>query len=471
MMIPENVVGFNEIERQARRIAFEYGRGMMAAALEEWDTAIRKGRDRARYVNRGRKATVIKTTLGEVEYTRTLYDVHEDGARTGRVFLLDEAMGTGGDGHYSEMLRDLIVGSCCDGAYRGAARAVSGMTGRTISHTAAWNVVQTVGGRLDARELRAAALAAESKGVGTLETAVLFEEQDGIHLHLQGKDRKKHGRGKEMKVAIAYDGAVRKGEDRYELTNKVACANFGGVEEFMRRKEGAIAGVYNVDEIAMRFLNGDGAPWIRRSGTGEDVHFQLDRFHRNEAITRNVSDPDVREKIREILYEKDIDLLLHVIEVEALSADDEDERERYMGLHKYFLSNKDGLVPIHRRGLDIPAPPEGREYRRMGAMEGNVYTIIGNRMKGGRACWSINGGNNLARLLCLRHTRRLAAALDGLDACVLPDRYSEEMAVEHSAARVPLREGVGYNGFRQALIPSSQKWLKDIAAIKPLYSS
>lgn len=33
-------------------------------------------------------------------------------------------------------------------------------------------------------------------------------------------------------------------------------------------------------------------------------------------------------------------------------------------------------------------------------MESNVFTLIGNRMKGRRACWSIDGGNNLAALLC-----------------------------------------------------------------------
>jgi len=169
------------------------------------------------------------------------------------------------------------------------------------------------------------------------------------------------------------------------------------------------------------------------------------------------------------MYAKDIDLMLHLIEVEAISTEDEDEREKYMALHTYFENNKDGLVPIHRRGLDIPEPPEGKEYRRMGCMESNIYTIIGNRMKGGRACWSINGGNNLARLLCLKHTHRLSSTLEGLSTYVLPERYIEELPVKYSAADVLPHEGKGYNGFRQVLIPSNQKWLKDLVAVKPLY--
>ena len=471
MILTESMIKFNEIEQLAQKMAFEHGRGIISSMLNDMDKALRDGRDKAVYVNKGKRPAVIKTTLGEVTYSRTLYYIYEDGAKIGQIYLLDEAMGMNGNGHFSEKMRDLIVRMSCDGAYRNAARAVSEMTGQTISHTAAWSIVQSIGARINEHELHEAKLAKDSRGTGAIEAGVLFEEQDGVALKLQGKDRKKHGESKEMKVAIAYDGAIKTGKNRYDLSNKVACANFEGIDEFVKRKEGAIAGAYNVDEIEVRFLNGDGASWIKQSITGDNVYFQLNQFHRDRAITANVSDPKVRETITELLYAKDIDLMLHVIEAGALSADDEAEREKYEALHKYFTNNKDGLVPYYRRGLAIPAPPEGKEYRGMGCMESNIFTIIGNRMKGGRACWSIKGGDNLARLLCLKHTRRLSAALDNLGACVIPERYIEETLIKHScsAAKVPQREGKGYNGFRQALIPSSQKWLKDLAAIKPLY--
>jgi len=469
MILTETVVRFNEIERLAHRIAIDYGRTIISSILEELDETLRESRDKTKYTNRGKKRTVIKTILGEIPYSRTLYDIYENGVKIRQIYLLDEAVGMNGSGHFSELLRDLIVRLCCDGTYRDAARSVSEMTGQTISHTAAWSVVQAIGVRLDEHEQYAAGLASKSEGTGTIETSVLFEEQDGVCLNLQGKDRKEYGESKEMKVAIAYDGAVKTGKHRYELTNKVACANFEGADNFVKRKDGVIAGAFNVDEIKMRFLNGDGASWIKKSKTDETVHIQLDQFHRNKAITRSISNPEIKEKITELLYAKDIDLMLHVIEVEAQSTEDEEEREKYIALQKYFENNKDGLVPIHRRGLEIPDPPEGKEYRRMGCMESNIYTIIGNRMKGGRACWSIRGGNNLARLLCLKHTHRLSAILESLGTCVLPERYVEELPVKYSAADVPPHEGKGYNGFRHHFVPSNQKWLKDLVSIKPLY--
>lgn len=100
-----------------------------------------------------------------------------------------------------------------------------------------------------------------------------------------------------MKVAIAYEGCKKAGEKRYELAGKVACASFESIGEFYKRKEGVIAERYNVDEIGMRILNGDGASWIKHSITSENVHYQLDPFHKNKAIRENVSDENMREQI------------------------------------------------------------------------------------------------------------------------------------------------------------------------------
>jgi hypothetical protein len=90
------------------------------------------------------------------------------------------------------------------------------------------------------------------------------------------------------------------------------------------------------------------------------------------------------------------------------------EQGKFRNLLAYFTTTKDGLVGYHRRGLGLPEPPKGKEYQRLGTMENNIFTIIGNRMKGRRACWSIEGGNNLARLLTLKHTGRLRKILGGV---------------------------------------------------------
>jgi len=466
MSLLDNTIDFNLLEREIFIIVCDLGRKIISAVLGEWDEELRQERDNDIYRHKGSRTSTIKTIMGEVEYKRAVYEVWEDGAKAGHAYLLDEALGDVAIRHMSGMLSAQIVKASCEASYRSAARAVSEMTGQSISHTTAWKVVQVLGERVGEQEQVAAKLASESKGTGTIESKVLFEEQDGIYLHLQGQSRKDNGPSKEMKVAIAYDGAEKSGKNRYTLTNKVACASFEGATEFVERKEGAIAGTYNVDEIEMRVLGGDGAGWIKQSQTEETVHFQLDAYHRNQAILRHVSDPVIRKIMMKLLYAKDIELLMHVIDVEILSAGDEETRENYRKLQTYFQNNEDGLVPYNRRGLDLPTPPEGKVYRRLGAMESNVFTLIGNRMKDNRCLWSVKGGDNLARFLCLYHTKRLGKYLESLGSAVLPERYEEEVTIRMSAAMAPTHDGKGYDGYHKISVPASMKWLKDIARIK-----
>ena len=63
---------------------------------------------------------------------------------------------------------------------------------------------------------------------------LLFEEADGVYVNLQGKDRKNNNQEKaEIKVAIAYDGWKKEGQDRYSLHEKVAAAGFEKSKEFL----------------------------------------------------------------------------------------------------------------------------------------------------------------------------------------------------------------------------------------------
>jgi len=465
----EAVVDFNRLEREIFSSCCAAGREALKEQLEIWDGRLMGTRDRSIYRHKGLRKTVIKTVMGEVEYSRALYERQNDDGTKSFVYLLDEAMGKAGSGFMSGLLSGQIAEAVCGGTYRQAAQSISEMTGQTISHQAAWNVIQALGRRVDAHEGAAAELAAKSKGTGAQEVEMLFEEQDGIWLHLQGKSRKQYGSSHEMKVAIAYDGARKISNNRYELTGKVACANFESVSKFVCRKEGKIAETYCVDEIKTRILNGDGAQWIKQSIRDESEVFQLDAFHRNKAIRQYVRNPQMQKAIFKLLYTKRIDDMLDFIETLSNSVGDKAEAEGLLVLHAYFTNNKDGLVGYHRRGIKLPDALEGKEYRRLGAMESNIFTIIGNRMKGGRACWSIDGGNNLARLLTLKHTKKLHETLDGLTSWVLPAKYAEEVTVKMTPRQIPMQAGKGYEGRHAASFPSKPgyKWLRELGKIKP----
>jgi len=468
MSITETAIDINMLEKEIYSNCCALGCEVLKSILANIDEKLMSERDKSAYRHKGKRATVLKTIMGEVEYERAIYQHKDENGSVSFVYLLDEALGLDSVGFISDTLAQRIAEASCELSYRKAAQTVSELTGQRISHSGAWNVTQALGKRLDVAECEAAELAKKNQGCGMEETKLLFEEQDGVFLNLQGEDRKKMGKSAEMKIAIAYSGAKQSGQKRYNLADKVACANFEGIDSFFMRKEGVIAARYNVDEIEMRILNGDGASWIKRSITDETVHYQLDTFHRNKMVMHYITDPDMRKIIFGLLYSQQIGPLLAIIAGYAECSSDLKERGNYLQLLNYFQNNKEGLVSYKLRGLDLPLPNEGVEYRGCGAMESNVYSIIGRRMKNRRANWSIQGGNNLARLLTLKATGRLVDVLSGFVSTTLPPQYAEQVETVLSAAKVPQRVGKGYNGFTHATIPVKQKWMKDLFSIKTL---
>ncbi len=215
---------------------------------------------------------------------------------------------------------------------------------------------------------------------GQKEVPILFEEADGVYINIQGKDRPKSGKKLEMKVAVAYEGWREVSKDRFELVNKMACAGFEEVATFYKKKEAMISKEYNIDEIRMRILNGDGASWIKH-GIDDTVHYQLDPFHKHKAILRNVRDVEQRKTILELLGENKIEDTIGYIDALANSTEDEKTEKRLRDLYTYFNENKHGLKPYQARGLDIPEPPEGLVFRNLGTMEHHICDIIALRMK------------------------------------------------------------------------------------------
>ena len=91
-------------------------------------------------------------------------------------------------------------------------------------------------------------------------------------------------------------------------------------------------------------------------------------------------------------------------------------------------------------------------------------------MKGRRACWSLNGGNNLARLLCLKHTGKLADAMQNLTTVTLPEKYADEIIAKLSSSKIVKSVGKGFDGYHKTSAPSTSnyKWLRNMGAIQSL---
>ena len=152
MIIPQASVDLSQIEEKIYQVVCELGRQMFREVLEQCDNELMLTRDHEKYRHKGKKQTTLKTVMGEVVYERALYRYTDEDGKKARVYLLDELIGEPVSGQISPLLAEKIAETSCEMSYREAAKAVSAMTGQTISHGGAWNVVQALGEQADKQE-------------------------------------------------------------------------------------------------------------------------------------------------------------------------------------------------------------------------------------------------------------------------------------------------------------------------------
>lgn len=449
-----------QLEQTIFRTVLDIGCKIYCEMIESIDSAICRERDMARYRNKGLRSTCIKTVMGGVTYRRHVYQDRQDNRC---VCLLDETLKIDTVGLMSHNFVLMAAEAVCSCSYRDAALLLSQTTGLPVSHQALWDVVQQLGIQQKTVIARNQELANLGEGLGTVGTPLLYEEDDGVWLKMQGESRTGNEKGKEMKVGIAYDGVLwqeTKDGRRRRLDNKVAYASFETASEFKKSKEGAVAGYYDVSSIELRIHNGDGAAWVQGKDDGGNLYV-LDEYHRNDRIDRCVSDRGLARELRSLLYACDIDGLFKAIRKGIQHAGGEDERAKLQELLDYYTNNRDALLGPYERGIDIPPTrlPSVVHHSRLGVMESNIFTLIGNRMKGGRECWSVEGAESLALLLCRKYTIGFGGLLEGPVPLPEPPEPEEwERAPQLSAAKVPESVGKGYKFAYDMTTDSLTNW-------------
>lgn len=444
-IVEEKSITFKELEQKIFKYVCDIGIEITQKLLENKDKEIHESRNKSKYRDKGFRATSIKTIYGDVTYSRHVYKtVNEDGRRE-YIYLLDEYLNMDKIGLISTNLAEKIADCITEESYRAAADVISNTSGQTISHGGIWKVVQRLGERVTeeeahmVKELQADTIQAEK------EIDVLFEEMDGVWLKFQGKDHKKMPK-QEMKVATIYEG-WKSDRTRSSLVGKKVIAGMEKSEEFHKKREAQIRSIYNADEIKYRILNGDGGGWIKDPYDPE-VIYQLDPFHIKKAIKDKINQSEeARTDITALYEDGKIDYMLDYIEMYANSVDtgkEGDKRaEKAWELYKYLTDNKDGLLPYDKRNLNLPQPPEGVCYKKMGVQENQNCTVITMRMKGKRRRWSISGANNMAKLLYKKENKELHGVVE---------RYAEELIFKAempeiietiSAAKSPKKDGKG----------------------------
>lgn len=190
-----NIGSFSELIPAVMEQAMKIGLEILKRILEERDAEILARRDKARFRCKGLQKTSVKTSMGILDLTRRVYVDTSVTEGVHCVCLLDKEMKIEKIGLTEKALCERAAALACVTSYRNAAEILTAHFAVSMSAMGVWNIVQALGNKEAERVERYAELAEQSAGTGTLAAPVLYEENDGVWLKLQGEDRKEVRRG------------------------------------------------------------------------------------------------------------------------------------------------------------------------------------------------------------------------------------------------------------------------------------
>lgn len=445
---------FEIIERKIYAAVCKEARDMTRQLLEELDTHLMKTRDTKRYPYKQKRKTSVKTVYGTVEYSRTQY---YDDRKKDYVYLLDEKIKMEKIGMVSANLSKMIADAAADMPYRKAADMISRTTGQPISSHGAWNVVQNIGAIIDREEQTMVEEMEQDMARGETECSMLFMEADGVYLNIQ-KNRKK-AKSQELKLATVYAGWSRDGK---KLVNKKVIAGMTPAKKFNQKTEALIQSTFNIDSTKLRILNGDGAEWISNTYNPERI-FQLDRFHIMKKIRGCISHRHVRTDLIAKFMEGKYMEVLGDMQTYINSIDDGTKAsakavKKVEEAYRYLANNMNGLPrwqdQARAMGIDTEAP-EGMTYKNMGVQENQNCSLITNRMKGRKMRWSVEGADNLAKIIYTRENGDLDRIIEKYDGqMILPDDFVISDILTPSKIKETVGKGSRWVDVLQATLPA-----------------
>ncbi len=414
-IVTKDEVKFNDLEKKIFKFVCNFGCLILKLILESYDRKLMKVRDTKRYRHKGLRKNTIKTVMGEVEYKRAMYEVEENGIRK-TVYLLDKKLHINVNGKVSENLIEKVVEIVpITDAYRKAETVLTEMTNAILSFEWIRKLILDVGDKIAAKEKEERK--AMSKGqliAGLKQITALFEEADGLWINLQGKDRKKRLEKQEekckrenkefnprmkvkteLKLHVMYEG-WKKDDRRHSLVNKQCIAGIMKPKEIKELRDARVFEQYDVDNIRLRVINGDGARWTKGI-TAKGGIYQKDQFHIMQEIIRDVP-KEYRNIITELVKTKQFEKIAQAIEGLRYELGGEYEALKKLNRLQSYLSND---LERYQDIVEVPEAPEGIEYRNMGTQESQIFSKLEKRFCSGRKAFSEHGANALAKVCVL----------------------------------------------------------------------
>lgn len=414
-------ISFYELEKKVYSLVCSLGCEILKIILENQDKTLMEQRNKKEYRHKGYRNNTIKTVMGEVEYKRAIYLKGNK-----HTYLLDSNLQIDTYGKISTNLAEIMLNTVVNTvSYRKGASEIKSMTNETISHQALSDLVWIIGKKIEEKENEEIRLLKEEKLVkGKKTTQALFEEADGIWVNLQGRDRKQqiekyknkcerqnreykapHFVKTELKLHVMYEG-WNKNSNRHELINKSYIAGMMSSKTLEKIRNARIYQRYNEEDIKLRAINGDGARWIKNIAT-KDTISQKDSFHIQQEIMRDIPEEKYRNELIQIITDKRYNEVQDYIEGLKYKLGGEEKIVNKLKKLQNYL--RDGLPRyqdvLKKQGRELPTAPDGIEYRDMGTMESQVFSVLKVRLMSGRKSFLKDGASYLSKVCAMYYEK------------------------------------------------------------------
>ena len=151
-IVTNDEVKFNDLEKKIFKFVCVFGCMIIKLILESYDRKLMKARDKKKYRHKGQRKNTIKTIMGEIEYTRAMYELEENGIKK-YVYLLDEKMRISTIGKVSENLVEKIVEIVPETeSYRKSEDVLETVSNVALSFEAIRTVIVKIGDKITNKE-------------------------------------------------------------------------------------------------------------------------------------------------------------------------------------------------------------------------------------------------------------------------------------------------------------------------------
>ena len=334
----------------------------------------------------GTEKRQVTTVAGSLTYRRRTYRSPEGG----RFAPVDQILGFEPYNHRDKHLQELNCALAGRSNYRETAAISTLITQNYISPSTISRDVQRIGHQLSESDKNF-----YSETEGTISSAVLYGESDGIFVRLQkDKDGKKSA---EIRAAITYTGKKWISGNRMRLLNKMTLTamdiNSLQWQEMIRNH---MFSKYDLSHVKLMAVGGDGGSWVGSSfdlcGVNR-IERVLDPFHVKRAVRSAFSDVLDLNSFYEKLFSEGFDAVSLTLKP-LLNKGKPSVRKARHECFRYLQNHSDELLPLICRSLPFD------NLCSMGCMESNIGKAIALRMKTRGCSWSRLGAESMSSILC-----------------------------------------------------------------------